>query len=182
MVEAHSTARLMPPPAADAPAERPIDTVERIGRIMHGRLWIGKTANTMALPHHTLRRWLAGLASPAEDDIEILKQEVRDHAAGVIRAIENETSTMNSHDMLPPAVGGNGGPAIDERPYAILERIGRAMHGPHWHGKIAADIGENERALRRWRAGDGEPSPRTIAWARDEARRYIARLQRAIEE
>ncbi|MDP4021177.1 hypothetical protein Q8W71_00950 [Methylobacterium sp. NEAU 140] len=81
-----------------------------------------------------------------------------------------------------PAAGGNNGPPLDERPYAILERIGRAMHGPRWQGKLAGDIGENERELRRWRAGIGEPSPRTLAWAREEARRHIAGIQRAIEE
>ncbi|MEE7478755.1 MULTISPECIES: hypothetical protein [Methylobacterium] len=85
-------------------------------------------------------------------------------------------------DTPPPGIGGNGAPPLDERPYEILERIGRAMHGPRWHGKLAGDIGEDERELRRWRAGNGEPSPRTLAWAREAARLHAARILRAAEK
>ena len=87
----------------------------------------------------------------------------------------------NAVAAAPPAPGGNGGPTLDERPYAILERIGFALYGDLWHGKIAADIGECDRAVRRWRAGQGEPSPAALHRARWVAERHIARVQRALD-
>lgn len=78
---------------------------------------------------------------------------------------------------IAAARGGNGGPPLEEpSTYEALAVIGRTMHGPLWEGKLASDIGENDRTLRRWRNGQGYPQPRTVAWAREAALAQAIRL------
>lgn len=75
----------------------------------------------------------------------------------------------------PPQPAGNGGPALEEEPsYEALARIGRAVHGRLWEGKVAEALGEGERNFRRWRNGEGRPSARTMAWAREWGLRTAA--------
>lgn len=82
-----------------------------------------------------------------------------------------------------PAPGWNGGPPLEEAPsYAALERIGRAIHGQLWEGKLADKIGEGPRTLARWRVGEGKPSTRTMAWARELALRTAADVLAAAGE
>ncbi len=82
-----------------------------------------------------------------------------------------------------PPSGGNGGPALEEAPsYEALARIGRAVHGRLWEGKVAEALGEGPRTLRRWRAGEGAPSLRTMAWAREWALRTAADVLAAAGE
>ena len=72
---------------------------------------------------------------------------------------------------------GNGGPPLEEpATYEALAVIGRTLHGPLWEGKIAGDIGESDRTLRRWRNGQGAPQPRTVGWAREVALAQAIRL------
>ncbi|KQO61756.1 helix-turn-helix transcriptional regulator [Methylobacterium sp. Leaf88] len=83
----------------------------------------------------------------------------------------------------PPAAGGNGGPALEPEPsYAALSRIGRAIHGDRWEGKLADKIGEGPRTLSRWRRGEGSPNARTMAWAREWALRTAADVLAAAGE
>lgn len=89
---------------------------------------------------------------------------------------------MRSLDT-PPPVGGNGGPSLDERPIDVVARIGRAMYGPRWIGRVALDLAEDHQTVRRWIKGQGGPSPANVAWLRENvARRHAARILRAIEE
>ena len=75
----------------------------------------------------------------------------------------------------PAAPAGNGGPALEETPsYEALARIGRAVHGQHWEGKVAPHLGEGPRTLHRWRNGEGAPNARTMARAREWAMRTAA--------
>ncbi len=86
-------------------------------------------------------------------------------------------------DMPPPAAGGNGGPALDERPIDVIARIGLAMYGERWIGRVAHDLAEDHQAIRRWLKGVGAPTPANVRWLRDQvARRHAARILRAIEE
>ena len=85
-----------------------------------------------------------------------------------------------NNDKIP---AGNGGPALEEAPsYAALARIGRAIHGDRWEGKVADRLGENPRTLSRWRVGEGSPNARTIAWAREWALRTAAEVLAAAGE
>ncbi|MCP1549443.1 MULTISPECIES: hypothetical protein [Methylobacteriaceae] len=97
-----------------------------------------------------------------------------------------EVTTDTDTDLIPAQSqpsGGNGGPVLDEAPsYAALARIGRAIHGQHWEGKIADRIGENPRKLSRWRIGEGAPSAGTMAWAREMALRTAADVLAAAGE
>ncbi|MEE7478756.1 MULTISPECIES: hypothetical protein [Methylobacterium] len=86
-----SISRLMPAPDITALAERPIDTVERIGRIMYGELWIGKTALDLAVSHQRIRRWLAGNGSPSAEEVAWLQWMARQVAANLLRAAGDET-------------------------------------------------------------------------------------------
>ncbi|GEL42909.1 MULTISPECIES: hypothetical protein [Methylobacteriaceae] len=90
---------------------------------------------------------------------------------------------------LPPplpapreAIGANGAPPLDESPFRTLELIGRAAHGDHWLGKLAPFLGEGDRTLRRWRDGDGVPSPQAVASAREYARHTAQLLLAAAGE
>ncbi len=72
---------------------------------------------------------------------------------------------------------------MEEAPsYEALARIGRAVHGQHWEGKLADRIGENPRSLFRWRVGEGAPSARTMSWAREWALRTAADVLAAAGE
>ncbi|KMO36210.1 hypothetical protein VP06_10535 [Methylobacterium aquaticum] len=86
-----SPVRHEPAPAAEAPAERPIDVIARIGRAMYGPLWIGKLAADNGLSHQSVRRWLAGQGSPTAFDFRLVKLIAREHAARVMRAVGDET-------------------------------------------------------------------------------------------
>ena len=82
-----------------------------------------------------------------------------------------------------PAAGGNGGPVLEEKPsYAALARIGMAIHGDRWEGKLADKIGEGPRTLSRWRVGEGSPNARTMALAREWALRTAADVLAAAGE
>lgn len=80
------------------------------------------------------------------------------------------------------AAGGNGGPALEEDGYRTLERIGEVAFDGLWHGKLAAALGQDPRAFRRWRDGEGRPPERTVAWAREWARATALRLLAAAGE
>jgi len=83
----------------------------------------------------------------------------------------------------PPQPSGNGGPALEEEPsYEALGRIGRAVYGRLWEGKVAEALGEGPRTLRRWRNGEGAPTARTMAWAREWALRTAADVLAAAGE
>ncbi|MGY6285476.1 hypothetical protein ACXIT0_21640 [Methylorubrum extorquens] len=74
-----------------------------------------------------------------------------------------------------PSPAGNGGPALDPAPtYEDLARIGSAVHGQHWEGKVAPRLGEHPRTLHRWRNGAGAPSARSLAWALQTAADVLA--------
>ncbi|MCJ2084212.1 hypothetical protein [Methylobacterium sp. J-090] len=80
-------------------------------------------------------------------------------------------------------MSGNGGPDLDETPsYEMLARMGRAAHGAHWEGKVCDHLGESPRTLRRWRDGEGAPSVRTMAWAKQWALRTAMDLLAAAGE
>ncbi|OAS23908.1 hypothetical protein A5481_15775 [Methylobacterium platani] len=80
------------------------------------------------------------------------------------------------------ALGGNGGPSLDERPIDVIARIGRAQFGDRWIGKLGEDIGVDHRQMRRWLAGRGEPPPKVMSCVRLQARGHAARILRALEE
>lgn len=92
----------------------------------------------------------------AEAALRAKRAEVEERAA-VRRAAGNPAE----------AAGGNGGPGLEMPPsYDALERIGRVVYGDHWEGKLAADIGESDRTVRRWRAGEAATTPEAMAAAR----------------
>lgn len=80
------------------------------------------------------------------------------------------------------AMGGNGAPPLDEPGYRTIERIGQVVHGDLWHGKIAEHLGESDRIVRRWRAGDATPTPMAVARAKDYARHTALLLLAAAGE
>lgn len=83
----------------------------------------------------------------------------------------------------PAAPTGNGGPALEVEPsYEALARIGTAVHGKLWEGKVSEHLGEGPRTIRRWRNGEGRPSGRTMAWAREWALRTAADVLAAAGE
>ena len=70
--------------------------------------------------------------------------------------------------------------AAEAHPGRAVARIGRACYGERWHGKMAEDIGENHRTVRRWEIGECRPSPQKIARIETVARAHIARIERAL--
>lgn len=40
----------------------------------------------------------------------------------------------------------------------LLTEIGEALYGPRWQTDLSRDLGISDRTMRRWAAGDGEPS------------------------
>lgn len=90
---------------------------------------------------------------------------------------------MMSHlDTPPPAAGGNGGPPLDERAIDTIARIGRAMHGERWIGRLGQDIGEDHQVIRRWLKGQGSPSSAVMERVRMHARSQALLIQRALGE
>ena len=85
-------------------------------------------------------------------------------------------------DEARQAPTGNGGPDLDEHPGKSVARIARACYGERWHGKLAADVGEDHRTVRRWELGECRPSPLKVARIETVARAHIARIQRALEK
>jgi hypothetical protein len=84
-----------------------------------------------------------------------------------------------SENPAPTTGGGNGGPAMDAPPsFDALERIGLAVFGTHWEGKLAAQAAIDERAIRRYRAGELATTPEAMArarlWALETASRLLA--------
>ncbi|MFH6786605.1 hypothetical protein [Methylobacterium sp. MA0201] len=62
-----------------------------------------------------------------------------------------------------------------------IERIGRAIYGDLWIGKIAADIGIGHQTIRRWLAGRGSPGSFELNLVLLVAKHHAARVMRAIE-
>lgn len=95
-------------------------------------------------------------------------------AAGVVD-IEEYIASQPAEDA-PPAVD----PDLEEHPGLAIARIGRACYGLRWHGKMAEDIGENHRTVRRWEIGECRPSEKKLARVAFVARAHIARIERAL--
>ena len=111
------------------------------------------------MPHRTQRGWSPRENLPGQVDL-----------IPILDALVVEAEAARS----------NGGPPLDETRYEVLARIGRAMYGDLWHAKLAEDIGENPRVVRRWRAGKAVPSSRAVAFARDAGRQHAERIMREI--
>lgn len=84
-------------------------------------------------------------------------------------------------DEARQAPTGNGGPDLDEHPGKVIARIGKAMYGDLWHGKLAYDTGDDHRTLRRWESGECRPTEAKVSWIRFLGQRHIERIRRAIE-
>lgn len=41
----------------------------------------------------------------------------------------------------------------------LLNEIGEALYGPRWQTDLSRDLDIADRTMRRWAAGEGEPSP-----------------------
>lgn len=83
--------------------------------------------------------------------------------------------------------GGNGGPRLDEvalKPGAALVlRTGELLFGDRHTTDLGHVCGEDPRAVRRWRCGEGSgPSPGVMLLLRMEVERRIAKLTAALEE
>lgn len=71
--------------------------------------------------------------------------------------------------------------AEEEHPGKVIARIGKAMYGDLWHGKLAYDTGDDHRTLRRWESGECRPTEAKVSWIRFLGQRHIERIRRAIE-
>ena len=96
-------------------------------------------------------------------------------AAGVVD-IEELIASQPAEDA-PPAVDAS---EIEEHPGLAVARIGRACYGERWHGKLAIDIGEDHRTVRRWELGECRPTDKKLARVAFVARAHIARIERAL--
>ncbi|MCJ2046348.1 hypothetical protein MKK58_17675 [Methylobacterium sp. J-078] len=113
-----------------------------------------------------------------------------DDVSPLIEVTQNDLGIVDIEEMIaremakevPPAPTGNGGPPLDEHPGKVVARIGHACYGERWHGKLAADVGEDHRTVRRWELGECRPSPLKVARIETVARAHIARIQRALEK
>ena len=63
-----------------------------------------------------------------------------------------------------------------------LERLGRLVCGPLWQSELARTIGVSRQTIRRWAAGESEPSAEHTAKAKEIVRARIAELQRLYKE
>ncbi len=97
--------------------------------------------------------------------------------------VEARAAARRSAGKPAQAVGGNGGPGLEMPPsYDALERIGHVVYGSHWEGKLAEDIGESDRTIRRWRAGEAATTPEAMASARHWAIKTAGKLLAAAGE
>lgn len=97
------------------------------------------------------------------------RRSAADAALRARRAEVEERAALKrlSENPAPATEGGNGGPALDAPPtFDALERIGMAVFGVHWEGKLGAQAGIDERAIRRFRAGELATTPEALARAR----------------
>lgn len=97
------------------------------------------------------------------------RRSAADAALRAKRAEVEERAALKrmSENPAPASEGGNGGPAMDAPPsFDALERIGLAVFGTHWEGKLAAQAAIDERAIRRYRAGELATTPEAMARAR----------------
>ena len=99
-------------------------------------------------------------------------KERRSAADAVLRArraeVEERAALKRmSENPAPASEGGNGGPTLDApASFDALERIGLAVFGTHWEGKLGAQAGIEERSIRRFRAGELATTPEAMARAR----------------
>lgn len=100
-------------------------------------------------------------------------------AAVEARAAERRAAANPAQDTE----GGNGGPDLETPPtFEALERIGEAAFGELWEAKLGAAIGEPDRTMRRFRAGEMATTPRAVAQARLWAIEHAAALLHAAGE
>lgn len=72
----------------------------------------------------------------------------------------------------------NGGPRIYDSPEEELEDIGKTLYAPDpWVPRLASDIGEHPRQVRRWANREAKVPPIALHRARLALDRQIARLQ-----
>ncbi|MFF9550857.1 hypothetical protein [Methylobacterium fujisawaense] len=121
-------------------------------------------------------------------DEKVASRERRSAADAALRArraeVEERAAMKRmSENPAPASEGGNGGPSLDAPPsFDALERIGLAVFGTHWEGKLAAQAAIDERAIRRYRAGELATTPEAMARARLWALETAARLLAAAGE
>ncbi|SFE92049.1 hypothetical protein SAMN04487844_107200 [Methylobacterium sp. yr596] len=70
---------------------------------------------------------------------------------------------------------------VAELRIVAIERIGLAIYGDLWIGKIASDIGIGHQKIRRWLAGKSNPGAHDLKLVLLVARYHAARVMRAIE-
>jgi hypothetical protein len=97
------------------------------------------------------------------------------------RYIAGAEPAAPAEEPPPRAAGGNGGPALEED-YAFLERIGLAIYGEFWTGKLAVDVRAHPRQFRRWAEGAGKPTATVLLKARVRALKTAESLLRAVGE
>lgn len=107
-------------------------------------------------------------SQPDDDDLDRYIDGAKEPAAPV-------------EEPPPPAAGGNKGPALEED-YGFLERIGLAIYGQFWTGKLAMDVRAHPRQFRRWAEGSGKPSATVLLKARIRALRTAEALLQAVGE
>ncbi|MCJ2074434.1 hypothetical protein MKK68_01995 [Methylobacterium sp. E-016] len=76
---------------------------------------------------------------------------------------------------------GNGAPP-DVDAAVELRAVGTLLYGRRFVTELAEDLGEDPRQVRRWLSGEATVPPRTLAWARDEARKRAREILRLVGE
>lgn len=76
---------------------------------------------------------------------------------------------------------GNGAPP-DVSAAVELRAVGELLYGRRFVTELAEDLGEDPRQIRRWLSGEAKVPPRTLAWARDEARKRASAILRLVGE
>ncbi len=81
----------------------------------------------------------------------------------------------------PAPAPSNGGPRIYETPVEELRDIGLTLYAPDaWIPRLANDIGENPRQVRKWVAGQSKVPPIALHRARLAIKEHMARMQKLL--
>lgn len=77
----------------------------------------------------------------------------------------------------PKAPPSNGGPKIYETPVEEMRDIGQTLYAPDpWIPKLARDLGEHPRQVRRWVNGEAQMPPVVLQRARMVLDRHLDRV------
>lgn len=105
----------------------------------------------------------------------------REAAGGPVEFSDRKFRHARAASEKPSPPKSNGGPRVYASPQEELRDIGETMYSPDpWIPKMAKDLGEHPRQVRRWMNGEATMPPVVLHRARLAIKNQVARLNRLL--